>query len=204
MHGIDISHHNYDRMKHYLPAEVKVEDFFILKATEGRTYKDPKLDEYYDLLHGSTDGRPDPELLYGFYHYARPENNTPKEEAYNFLNAVGHHAGQSIFALDWEGNALKYTYYIDWAREWLDIIYSETQVKPVFYIQRSYLQSNPLAISKILKGDNALWVASYKETPPDTSPWPCYTLWQYTSTPIDCDLFNGNETQWRAIARGDR
>ena len=80
-------------------------DFVIMKATEGKTLVDSYLNVHYNNLHGSTDGKPDDNKLYGFYHYARPEYNTPKEEAEFSLKTVGHHAGHCLFALAWAGVA---------------------------------------------------------------------------------------------------
>ena len=47
--GIDISHHN----KYNLPPFDK-QDFIIMKATEGVSYKDPMMDEYLEKLSGKT------------------------------------------------------------------------------------------------------------------------------------------------------
>ena len=55
-----------------------------------------------------------PTLLYGFYHYARPENNNPQEEVNNFYNAIKDYlTDRCITVLDWEGKALAYSF--DWA-----------------------------------------------------------------------------------------
>lgn len=49
-------------------------DGVMMKATEGKNFKDKSLDYFYDLLHGKRDGKPDKEKIYGFYHFARPDN----------------------------------------------------------------------------------------------------------------------------------
>ena len=87
-YGVDIS--SYQRSVDYHKY-----GFYIIKASEGRTLKDPMLDRHYNAVKAA--GKP-----YGFYHYARPENNSWKAEADHFLSLVGHHAHKAIFALDWE------------------------------------------------------------------------------------------------------
>lgn len=180
--GIDISNHNAVNQPAY-----KAYDFVIMKASEGRTYKDPLLDQHYDYIHGSSDGKPDKNLLYGFYHYARPENNAnPKDEADNFLNLVSHHAGNCLYALDWEGIAL--TKSIIWARQWLDYVYKQTGVKPLFYCQSSYTKN----IQAILNGDYGLWVAHYGVQKPTVHTYPFYAMWQFSSSNgLDKNYFNG-------------
>ena len=174
-------------------------DGVMMKATEGKTFKDKSLDYFYDQLHGRRDGKPDAEKLYGFYHYARPDNgNSPEEEAENFLDKVGHHVGYAMYALDWEGKALDYP--IEWAIEWLDYVYKKTGVKPLLYVQGNqtpYLQ-------KVLNRDYGLWVAHYRVKKPNTGVYHFYAMWQYTDKPIDKNYFNGDETTWRKYCKGDR
>mgnify|MGYP002096341206 FL=1 len=101
--GIDISNHQ-------APMDYGDVDFVIMKASEGKSYKDARLDQHYNNVGNK---------LYGFYHYARPDTgNTPEEEADWFLSLVEHHAGKCIFALDWEGKSLN-NYRSDWALSWL-------------------------------------------------------------------------------------
>ncbi len=168
-------------------------DFVIMKASEGKTLKDKYLDAHYDRLHGSKDGKPDEKKLYGFYHYAHPENNTPEEEAEFFLSLVGHHAGHCLFVLDWEGKALKQP--ISWARKWLDIVYKKTGVKPLIYVQGSYTKN----LQIIKEGDYGLWVAHYnpKGGKPTIGVYDYWALWQYTSVPLDRDYFNGTAEQFK-------
>ena len=170
-------------------------DFVIMKATEGKTLVDSYLNVHYNNLHGSTDGKPDDNKLYGFYHYARPEYNTPKEEAEFFLKTVGHHAGHCIFALDWEGVALNYN--IKWAIEWLDYVFEKTGVRPLIYCQGSYTKN----LKAVLEKNYGLWVAHYKASTPTTGVYPTYAIWQYTSTPFDLDYFNGTEEQFRKYCK---
>lgn len=202
--GIDISNNN-----NLTPEEfetVRDCDFVIMKATEGRTYKDPLLDYYYNLLSGRKDGKPMTDFCYGFYHYARPENyNTPVEEAYNFLRAVGHHAGNSIYALDVEGAALclEFNRLNEWVYRWLECVRLASGVKPMLYCSASSTFRFPLAAS----ADYGLWVASWykKPTKKDIMPWKLYAIHQTDNgggmpDQVDHDLFNGDAAAWRKYA----
>lgn len=192
LRGIDISRHNAKMLPNFNDY-----DFVIMKATEGRTYKDPYLDIYYDLLHGKKDGQPDNKKLYGFYHYARPENNDWESEAKNFLKAVGHHAGHCLFILDWEGKALKHN--ISWALKWLNYVYAMTGVKPLIYTQASYTDR----LGCIAKNDYGLWVAHYNVKKPKTGAYKYYALWQFTDEPYDINYFNGTKEAFRKYCAVD-
>ena len=188
---IDVSNWNRGKVDLSNLSKIGV-DGAIMKATEGKTFKDKSLDYFYDELHGKKDGKPDKQKLYGFYHYARPDNgNTAEEEAENFLKYVGHHKGHCIYALDWEGKALKYQ--IDWAVKWLDYVYEKTGVKPLFYCQASYTDM----IKKIIDKDYGLWVAHYGTSKPYIGVYPFYAMWQYTSSKLDYNRFNGNKEVWK-------
>lgn len=190
--GIDVSNHN--SIRSYNPDQC---DFVIIKASEGRTYKDPLLDAHYNRIHGSNDGKPDLKRLYGFYHYARPENNSPENEAAHFLNLVRHHAGHALFALDWEGRALNYG--AEWPRRWLDSVYHATGVRPLFYVQASSAQK----YASLARANYGLWVAHYDTKKPKFRGWRFYAIWQYsTAGNLDRDLFNGDaETFKKYTAR---
>ena len=171
-------------------------DFVIIKASEGVGFKSDGLDRHYDFYHGSNDGKPDENLFYGFYHYARPDlGNSPEDEAQWFLDLVGHHAGYCIFALDWEGAALDYPE--EWALRWLEYVYAKTGVKPLFYCSASV--ENTGKYNTIMSKDYGLWVADYRgRGVPEVKNWPFYAMWQFTSVPHDQNYFNGNRNQFKA------
>lgn len=166
-------------------------DFYIIKSSEGNGYKDPRLDNHFNNVKEM--GK-----LYGFYHYARPDlGNTPESEADWFLSLVGQHAGNAIFALDWEGASLNYP--ADWAIRWLRRVFEKTGVKPVLYISQSPVESGKYAA--IAKEDYGLWVAQYngKNAPDLTtrSGWTTWAFWQFTSEPTDKDYFNGDVNAYK-------
>lgn len=53
------------------------------------------------------------------------------------------------------------------------------------------------------KTTNPLWVARYSSSP-GTLPfdWTVWTFWQYTSSPIDQNYFNGAYDRLQALANG--
>lgn len=199
LQGIDISHHNKSLIRSYgrqWLREKASEGFVIMKATEGQTWMDPMYPSYVDMI--------GPEHILarknqvGFYHYARPENNTPQEEVDNFLGAVSDYIGTGLLALDVEGRALECPNVGEWVYEWLKLVKRKTGVKPVVYCQRSALPKFELAAS----GDYGLWLASWtKSKPSKISPWSFMALWQYKGVGLDEDYFFGSPEQWRKYAR---
>lgn len=189
--GIDVSHHNnLDTILGKITP-----DFCIIKATEGRTFVDPKFAHNTDLC-------VERHIPIGFYHYARPENNMSQIEAKHFLSKVAPYLGNCILALDWEGTALKYP--ISWAKSFLDYIYTQTGIRPLIYIQAS----ETAKLSTLYEANYGLWVAHYtRQSKPTTGAYPFYAFWQYatptynyTSDPCYCDYdyFNGSPSALRA------
>ena len=178
--GIDISHHN----KYNLPPFDK-QDFIIMKATEGVSYKDPMMDVYLEKL--PTD------MLYGFYHFARPERNRAKEEARNFCNTIGRYGEGAMLVLDWEAMAVSQP--IEWAVDWCNEVEKVYGKKPLIYCSSWYTKK----IKPLLDNNNGLWVAHYtKADSPKVYTYPSWAMWQYTSEPYDKDIFNGTRKQFEA------
>lgn len=206
MNGIDIS--EYQRN---INLSLVVCDFVIVKATEGKTYSDPFF--FQHIENAKRLGK-----LLGFYHFARPENNRPEEEVQNFLNAVGSYLGEGIPFLDWESSA---KYDVQWAKQWLDIFYQRTGIKPIIYMSESVTKAYDW--SRVAP-TYPLWIARYRDYEPDynydmsnagKSPvpkyWDTYIMWQWTSSGrldgyggnLDCDLFYGERAEWLKLCEKD-
>lgn len=180
MYGVDISNWQSSTPAGY--------DFYIIKASEGNGYKDPRLDQHYNQVKAW--GKP-----YGFYHFARPDlGNTPEAEADWFLSLVGHHAKKCIYALDLEGSALNYADYANWARRWLDHVYSKTGVKPLIYIQGSIADR---VAGAVVSGDYGLWAAS---DPSWYDQWKFIVMQQSVYDNLDHNTFYGDINTWNAYA----
>ena len=143
--GIDVSHYQTN-----IDNYIKGLDFVIIKASEGKSMKDSKR---LDHLKTAKDNK----LLYGFYHYAHPELNTVASEVNNFLSCVPSECiGDCLLVLDWEGKALKEN--INWAYDFLNLVYKKTGVRPLIYCQASYTSK----LSKIVKENFDFKPASIK------------------------------------------
>ena len=194
--GADISHHNGKSAVYNILAQEADIDFFIVKATEGRTYVDPQC--AVNCTDTLTNGR-----LLGLYHFARPDNrNTPLQEADNFLKVFSKYLGNAIPVLDWEAGALKCG--TEWAAEWVKIVFETTGVKPMLYTSQSEVKR----MSALCELDCGLWVARYNknQTLGSVAPWTTWAMWQYddgTYLPgqYDKDYFNGTKSQFMAYCK---
>lgn len=189
--GVDVSHHNYNQIN---PSQL---DFVWLKATEGKTYKDPRMNMF--LEHMANEGMNNQPFI-GFYHYARPENNKdPKDESNNFIKTIEPHIGNCLLALDWEGNALKEDPV--WALQWLEYVQAITSCKPLIYASGSATKNLKL----IASAGFPLWVANYiskDKKEPTYYHWTDYKFWQFTSAPFDVDIFKGTRSDLAALVHG--
>jgi lysozyme len=129
-----------------------------LKVSEGRTFNDRGFQLREPLAEYAG-------LRVGGYHYARPDNNTPHEEANHFLTLYRHHDDRRALktALDMEAPEAYHLgrKLIDWAREWNRRVHAELGHWPLFYSYPDYITG----AMKMTSGDKpvggGLWIASY-------------------------------------------
>lgn len=179
--GADLSHHNYGEIN---PA---LFDFIWLKASEGKTYKDPKMTEF--LTDIAEQCGSDAVPFIGFYHYARAENNMPEEEADNFIKTIEPHIGNCLMALDWEGESVNINQ--SWALRWLNYVKEKTGYTPIIYTSGSVTKK----LGVVATAGYPLWVAHYVSQgvkKPKFYNWSEAKFWQFTSTPFDVDIFYGS------------
>lgn len=181
--GYDTSHHQNDEtFNKYLEQA----DFMIIKATEGKTYTDPCFKKRAKILN-------DMEIFNGFYHYARPDNNTPSQEADNFYNTIREYVNNfTIIVLDWEGKSLQYSF--DWATEFCKIMQEKLKRPCIIYASASIVRMYAYKW-------RYWWTAHYNSQ--------CQSgcnhdgveeiMVQFTSTPIDIDTFKGSKTDWMKL-----
>lgn len=187
MLGTDFSHHNWNNNNRNIlnPSYL---NFVMLKATEGKTYTDPKLYDWLQLI-ADTRGETGAPFIW-FYHYARPENgNEPCEEAQHFIETIEPHLMKCGIALDFEGEALKTSHCERWAQEWLRQVHAATGNKttPLFYTSAAYTHKFPNIAKEF-----PLWVAHYGTVKPRVDCWKSPTIWQFTSQPFDINIFYGS------------
>lgn len=194
--GGDVSHWNTPSD---VISRIKADNlrFLFIKASEGRSYKDPKA-AYYNTVCEQMNVMP------GFYHYARPEAvQNAEQEAVHFVKTVESITGEisrnndgMLLALDWEGEALKHDF--NYALEWCKHVLMLAGIAPVIYTGYSYINTD-------LKGkyqpisEYGLWCARWNNTPlkglDSIEPWEVVAFHQYTSSngKFDYDVFNGTE-----------
>lgn len=191
--GIDISHHNTIKDYGKLFNE---QDFIIMKATEGVTFVDNKKDLYCETIDQLT-----PNVVKGFYHFARPERgNMPEVEAKHFLNNIRKYKNNTLLALDVEAEALTYKNLDAWVQRWCAYVLIETGRPPLIYCSA--------AECKRFKGAAdlgcGLWVAKWSDKKPTKTqikPWEFFAFWQYdASAGLDKDYFNGSIDALRKYA----
>lgn len=187
-------------------------DFVIVKATEGVGWICNTFATQYNAAKAA--GR-----KVGAYHFARPTgSNTPEKEANSFINALNivGAVGEAVLVLDWEaenkGN-------VQYAKQFLDIVYEKTGVKPLFYTYENVVRSYDW--SPLVNAGYELWIAKYRDniidynydmsnagSAPVVKPWPNYIMWQWTSSGrlngyngnLDCNMFYGDSNDWNALA----
>lgn len=170
--GIDVSHHNFATW------DLINADFTIVKATEGRTYTDPS------MVINSEKALAKSKYI-GFYHYARPENNTAREEADHFskkVNAIIKNRDcKPLVALDFEGNALHWQSVnerIDWINTFVKYVEELTGLQPLIYMSSS---ASKIHKALFTETNNRLWVAHYGVESPSVPEGVTPVLWQYTN-----------------------
>lgn len=175
------------------------------KATEGNYYTNDYFAQQYN-------GAYNVGMIRGAYHFANPAGASAVTQANYF---VAHGGGWSKDGktlpgmLDIEYNPYGSTCYglsksamVTWIKSWLAQYKAKTSRDAVIYTTTdwwSQCTGNSTAFNKT----NPLWIARYASSP-GTLPggWPYYTMWQYTSSPIDKDVFNGDLSRVRALANG--
>jgi lysozyme len=104
-------------------------EFAILKATEGRTFDDERF--RFNRRAAKAAG-----LVVGAYHFARPDNNSPKAEAQHFLRVARPKRGELVPALDWETHPPT----AEWASRFLRAVEGEIGRPPMLYTFPDFLR----------------------------------------------------------------
>ncbi|WP_158884342.1 lysozyme [Amycolatopsis anabasis] len=199
--GIDVSGHQGNVDWNYWWGQGK--RFAYVKATEGTGYKNPYHTQQYN-------GSYNVGMIRGSYHFALPDRSSGAAQADYFVDRGGAWSrdGKTLpGALDMEYNPYGATCYgksksgmTAWIKDFHDRYHARTGRWPVIYTSTSWW-------SQCVDGDFSatapLWVARYASAP-GTLPfnWGFYTFWQYTSSPIDFNRFNGAYDRLVALANG--
>ncbi|MDQ0247042.1 GH25 family lysozyme M1 (1,4-beta-N-acetylmuramidase) [Bacillus fengqiuensis] len=169
---IDVSHHN-GKIDWKKVAWDGVKGVYI-KATEGRTYTDPKCLINYE-------GAKAAGLRVGFYHFARPDNNRPADEVNHFIEVTKSLETDLPYCLDLEVAAdLGADRLTNFAYEWMTDVRNKTGHPVMIYSSASYARS--YLKSKV--GQFPLWVAHYttERAPMANHTWNEWHMFQYTNS----------------------
>ncbi|MFC9253115.1 lysozyme [Amycolatopsis thailandensis] len=179
--------------------------FVWTKATEGTSYKNPYFAQQYNgsYIQG---------FIRGAYHFALPNVSSGAAQADFFVNNGGGWSkdGKTLpGALDMEYNPYGATCYGlsqsamgAWIRAFHDRYQQRTGRWPVIYTSTNWW-STCVGSSQNFGGTVPLWIARYASSV-GALPygWGFYTVWQYTSSPLDQNTFNGAYDRLQALANG--
>lgn len=179
--------------------------FVYVKATEGTGYRNPYFAQQYT-------GSYNVGMIRGSYHFALPDRSSGAAQANYFVDNGGGWSrdGKTLPGVaDLEYNPYGATCYgkspagmVAWIKDFSDTYRSRTGRWPVFYTSTSWWQQCT-GNTGSFKSTNPLWVARYASTV-GTLPydWSVWTFWQYTSSPLDQNYFNGAYDRLQALALG--
>ncbi|WP_328605205.1 lysozyme [Amycolatopsis sp. NBC_00345] len=179
--------------------------FVWTKATESTNYTNPYFAQQYN-------GSYNQGFIRGAYHFATPNTASGAAQATYFVAHGGGWSGDGKTlpgALDMEYNPYGDTCYGlsqasmgAWIRDFHDTYHAKTGRWPVIYTSTSWW-SQCVGTSQTFGDTVPLWVARYASSV-GTLPngWGYYTVWQYTSSPLDQDTFNGGLDRVQALANG--
>lgn len=140
------------------------------------------------------------------YHFARPEQSNPVDQASHFLGALGGTLQPGdICVLDLEQTGLGPAATTAWASTWLSTVQARTGRTPLLYCGPGFIRSHLANPGQLTSWP--LWLAQYGPRA-NVWPWPTYTIWQYSQTgrvpgvPTACDLNRTNLTAGQLRALG--
>ncbi len=197
--GIDVSSHQGNVDWNYWWRRGK--RFAWVKATEGTGYTNPYFGQQYR-------GSRKRGFVRGAYHFALPDRSSGAAQAKFFnRNGGGWSADGKTLpgVLDMEYNPYGATCYglsrsamTRWIRSFSRTYHARWHRWPVIYTSTSWWNQ---CVGGTFNKTNRLWVARYASRP-GTLPrgWRSWTVWQYSSSPIDRNVFNGDRDRLKAFA----
>ena len=197
--GIDVSSHqgNVDWAAQWNAGR----RFVWVKATESTNYTNPFFAQQYN-------GSYNQGFIRGAYHFATPNTSSGTAQADWFSNHGGGWSGDGRTlpgALDMEYNPYGSTCYglskasmTQWILDFSNRYKARWNKFPAIYTSTSWWSQ---CVSGDFSSTNPLWVARYSSSV-GTLPccWGFYTVWQFSSTPIDQNTFNGAYSQLQVFA----
>ncbi len=179
--------------------------FAYVKATEGTGYRNPYFAQQYN-------GSYNIGMIRGAYHFALPDRSSGATQAHFFVNNGGGWSrdGKTLPGVaDLEYNPYGATCYglsqaqmANWISDFSTTYRARTGRDPVFYTSTSWW-SQCVGTARQFAHVNPLWVARYSSSVGSLPyNWTVWTFWQWTSSPIDQNHFNGAYDRLQALANG--
>jgi GH25 family lysozyme M1 (1,4-beta-N-acetylmuramidase) len=201
--GIDVSH--WQGTLNWAGQYASGVRFAWIKATEGVSYRDPAFSANYTGAYKAG-------VIRGGYHFALPDRSSGATQANYFADHGGGWSRDGMTlpgTLDIEYNPYGATCYglsktgmVAWIRDFTATYRARTGRDAVIYSTTDWW-TTCTGNNGSFGATNPLWIARYAATA-GTLPagWGYYTVWQYTSTPLDRDRFNGSYARLQALALG--
>ncbi|EHR63788.1 lysozyme [Saccharomonospora cyanea] len=179
--------------------------FAYVKATEGTSYENPYFAQQYN-------GSYNVGMIRGAYHFALPNVSSGAAQANFFVDNGGGWSrdGKTLpGALDMEYNPYGATCYgktkaqmTAWIKDFHDTYHARTGRWPVIYTSTSWW-NQCVGTAGDFSSTAPLWVARYASSVGELPyNWGYHTFWQYTSSPIDQNTFNGSYDRLKVLATG--
>nr|WP_228771620.1 lysozyme [Actinokineospora iranica] len=201
--GIDVSGHQGNVNWAYHWGQGK--RFAYVKATEGTGFKNPYFTQQYN-------GSYNVGMIRGAYHFALPDRSSGAAQANFFVDNGGGWSrdGKTLPGVaDLEYNPYGATCYgksqagmAAWIRDFANTYKARTSRDAVFYTSANWW-SQCVGTAQAFASTNPLWIARYSSSV-GALPynWSYWTFWQYTSSPLDQNYFNGAYDRLRVLANG--
>lgn len=167
--GIDVSHHQGDIDWNKVPMEKIL--FVYIKATEGKTYTDPK-------FHQNIKGAQKAGLKVGAYHFFRMTSGA-REQFNHFYSQVSKYKLDLIPMIDVEKDDGKPKSQLhDSLDVFINLVKQKYGKKPMIYgTQRSY---NTYCAPEPKYNNLHLYIGRYGKYAPEIKGEGSYTIWQYS------------------------
>ncbi len=200
--GVDIS--SYQGNISWSKQVKKNKDFAYIKATEGTSYKNPYFRSQYRSAKKAG-------LVRGAYHFANPSGKAGYRQARYFVKNGGGWTpdGKTLpGVLDIEYNPYGKTCYgvskknmVKWISSFTREYKKLTGKDAVIYTTTDWWKQCT-GNSGAFATTNPLWIARYGTRTPGTLPkgWRNATFWQYSSNPIDQDVFPSKMKRLKVLA----
>lgn len=190
INGFDFSHHQ--TMQTINNQLAKAPGFIFHKITEGSTYRDPEVFNRLSLVK---------KYPFIFYHYLRADKGNIDGEVNNLVNALaltGLSSSEYGVAIDVEYSSktggTRNTDF-EYFRRFMAALESKLKKRFIIYMPDLY---SATWYNFIREKDYGLWIARYRSKRPDHA---C-DFWQFTTSPVDQDVFYGSEEKLKTFLEG--